>query len=58
MGYYDLEQLVDKPTRLTDSLQTILDMIFTNKVGKVRAIRFSPISLSESYPLRLCLNIM
>lgn len=35
---YQMTQMVDKPTRLTKSSQTLLDLIFTNKADRITKI--------------------
>ena len=44
-----LYQLISKPTRLTSTSSTIIDLIFTNVHGKHNSTGVIPISLSDHY---------
>ena len=47
---FQLQQLVNEPTRISSNLATLVDHVFTLSCTKVRAVKVPKIGLSDQYP--------
>ena len=50
MENYQLCQLIDEPTRVTDTSKSLIDHIFTTNPSKVRCTKIPKIGISDHYP--------
>ena len=53
MSSYGMEQLVDKPTRITDTSRTLIDHIYVSNSSYVSEVCISSLSLSDHFPVGL-----
>ena len=51
INVYGLEQLIDKPTRVTNKTETIIDHIYTSHVENIIEISVPYYSVSDHYPV-------